>query len=247
MEFSPHNPVVKLCLQGLGLEDKGMKEEAARLFLQAWNESTQPFERFMSAWFLARVQVQAADRLRWLEAALQAARAIHDGSVKSGLPPLYAALAHCHETLDHADEAEQNRAMAASLDEAPADAGPFYHGTRADLRVGDLLTAGGMSNYKADLKMNHIYFTALMSGAGLAAALARGEQRERVYQVEPTGPFENDPNVTNKKFPGNLTRSYRSAAPLKVIGEVTDWAGRAAAEIEQWRQRLAANKGEIIN
>jgi rifampin ADP-ribosylating transferase len=247
MEFSPHNPVVKLCLQGLGLEDKGAKEDAARLFLQAWNESTQPFETFMSAWFLARVQAQAAGRLRWLEAALQAALLIHDGSVNSALPSLYSALAQCQESLNHAAEAQKYRALAASSGEAPADDGPFFHGTRADLQAGDLLTAGGMSNYQADLRMNHIYFTALPGGAGLAAALARGEQRERVYQVEPTGPFENDPNVTNKKFPGNLTRSYRSAAPLKVIGEITEWAGRASGETEQWRQRVAANKGEIIN
>jgi rifampin ADP-ribosylating transferase len=247
MEFSPGNPLVKLCLQGMGMEDKGMAAEAGRLFLQAWNESTQPFERFMSAWFLARGQTQAVGKLRWLDAARQAALEIHDGSVKSALPSLYSAIAQCHADLNHSDQAAANRALAASLDDAPADAGPFYHGTRADLRVGDLLTAGGLSNYKADLQMNHIYFTALMSGAGLAAALAKGEQPGRVYEVEPTGPFENDPNVTNKKFPGNLTRSYRSASPLKVIGEVTDWVGQTPGEIAEWRKRLAANKGEIIN
>ncbi len=247
MEFSPNNPIVKLCLQALGIEEKGMEEEAGNLLLQAWNESTQPFERFMSAWFLARGPIQAGDKLRWLEAALQAALEIQDGSVKSALPSLHSDIARCHEDLSHPDQAERSRALAASLDDAPADEGPFYHGTRADLRVGDLLTAGGVSNYKADLKMNHIYFTALMSGAGLAAALAKGDQKGRVYRVEPTGPFENDPNVTNKKFPGNLTRSYRSAAPLKVIGEVTDWAGQTEAEVGKWRERVAANKGEIIN
>ncbi len=110
-----------------------------------------------------------------------------------------------------------------------------------------MLTAGGRSNYQADLTMNHIYFTALMSGAGLAAALAKGDQRARVYRVEPTGPFENDPNVTNKKFPGNLTRSYRSAAPLKVVGEVADWPGQSPEQIARWRERVAATKGEIIN
>jgi len=247
MEFSPNNPIVKLCIQGLGLEGKGMEAEGRTLFLQAWNASTQPFERFMSAWFMAKGQSQAAEKLRWLDTALQAALEIHDGSVKSAFPSLYSAIAQCHADLNHPDQAERNRALAASFDDAPADKGPFYHGTKADLRVGDLLTPGGMSNYQADLQMNHIYFTALMSGAGLAAALAKGDQRGRVYEVEPTGPFENDPNVTNKKFPGNLTRSYRSAAPLKVIGEVTDWAGRAPGEIGEWRERVAANKGEIIN
>ena len=127
------------------------------------------------------------------------------------------------------------------------DNGPFYHGTRADLKVGDLLTAGFNSNYKSEVVMNHIYFTALINGAGLAAALAKGEGAERVYIVEPTGDFENDPNVTDKKFPGNPTRSYRSAAPLKIIGEVTDWVRLTEEERQQWRERLANIKGEIIN
>jgi rifampin ADP-ribosylating transferase len=95
--------------------------------------------------------------------------------------------------------------------------------------------------------MNHIYFTALMNGAGLAAALAKGDGRERVYRVEPTGSFENDPNVTDKKFPGNPTRSYRSSAPLKVTGEVTDRMTPPPEEVQKWRERLADNKGEIIN
>ena len=82
------------------------------------------------------------------------------------------------------------------------DEGPFFHGTKADLRVGDLLTAGFRSNYRPEIVMNHIYFTALRDGAGLAAELAPGEADPRVYLVEPTGAFENDPNVTDKKFPG---------------------------------------------
>ena len=127
------------------------------------------------------------------------------------------------------------------------DKGPFYHGTKADLKIGDLLTAGGDSNYKPELKMNHIYFTALVNGAGLAAALAKGEGRERIYIVEPKAAFENDPNVTDKKFPGNLTRSYRSQAPLKIVGEVTDWNNQLPEEILKWREKLAKNKGEIIN
>lgn len=85
-----------------------------------------------------------------------------------------------------------------------------------------MLTAGGISNYKPELQMNHIYFTANTNGAGLAATLAKGEGKERVYIIEPTGEFENDPNVTDKKFPGNLTRSYRSKEPLRIIGEETE-------------------------
>ena len=131
------------------------------------------------------------------------------------------------------------------------DNGPFYHGTKADLKIDDLLTAGFMSNYKPEVIMNHIYFTALPNGAGLAAALADGKGHERVYIVEPTGEFENDPHVTDKKFPGNPTRSYRSKAPLKIIGEVTDWVRQTPEELAQWREKLVAIKadyrGEIIN
>ena len=95
--------------------------------------------------------------------------------------------------------------------------------------------------------MNHIYFTALVDGAGLAAELSKGGGRERVYIVEPTGAFENDPNVTDKKFPGNPTRSYRTEAPLKVVGEVTEWVRQTPEDIQKWRERLANVKGEIIN
>ena len=131
------------------------------------------------------------------------------------------------------------------------DSGPFYHGTKADLKVGDLLTAGFRSNYKSDVTMNHIYFTALPNGAGLAAelavALAKGEGHPRVYIVEPTGDVENDPNVTDKKFPGNPTRSYRTKEPLKIVGEVTDWVRLTPEELKTWRERLANMTGEIIN
>jgi rifampin ADP-ribosylating transferase len=95
--------------------------------------------------------------------------------------------------------------------------------------------------------MNHIYFTALVNGAGLAAALAKGDGRERIYIVQPTEDLENDPNVTDKKFPGNPTRSYRSQAPLKIVGEVTDWVKQTPEELQKWREKLANNKGEIIN
>ena len=130
------------------------------------------------------------------------------------------------------------------------DEGPFFHGTKADLRSGDLLTPGFRSNYRPDIVMNHIYFTALRDGAGLAAELAPGDAAPRVYMVEPTGPFEDDPNVTDKKFPGNPTRSYRSSAPLRVVREVTDWVRLTPEALQAWRERLAAihaERGEIIN
>ncbi|WP_349903509.1 NAD(+)--rifampin ADP-ribosyltransferase [Parafrigoribacterium humi] len=131
------------------------------------------------------------------------------------------------------------------------DSGPFYHGTRADLRVGDLLTAGFRSNYRPEIVMNHIYFTALPDGAGLAAELAPGKDEPRVYIVEPTGEYENDPNVTDKKFPGNPTRSYRSRDPLRVVGETDDWTRLTPEALQAWHERLAVlradERGEIIN
>lgn len=131
------------------------------------------------------------------------------------------------------------------------DDGPFVHGTKADLQVGDLLTAGFRSNYRPEIVMNHIYFTTLMPGAVLAAELAQGDAEPRIYEVEPTGEFENDPNVTDKKFPGNPTRSYRSGEPIRVVREVHDWERLAPEVLEGWRTRLAelaeSERGEIIN
>src|SRR5690606_24642127 len=124
---------------------------------------------------------------------------------------------------------------------------PFYHGTKAALKPGDLLNPGGVSNYQSDLKMNHIYFTALVNGAGLAAALAGGDGPEHVYLVEPTGIFENDPNVTDQKFPGNPTRSYRSGFPLKIVAEIADWVRPSPEDLQRFREKLNNNKGKIIN
>lgn len=131
------------------------------------------------------------------------------------------------------------------------DDGPFFHGTKADLRVGDLLTAGFRSNYRPEIVMNHVYFTALPDGAGLAAELAAGDGLPRVYEVEPTGAYEDDPNVTDKKFPGNPTRSYRSAEPIRIVAEVEDWPRLSPGALQAWRDRLAVlrddERGEIIN
>jgi Rifampin ADP-ribosyl transferase len=127
------------------------------------------------------------------------------------------------------------------------DPGPFFHGTKSVLQVGDLLTAGFRSNYRDSVVMNHIYFTALPKGAGLAAEIARGEGAPKVYIVEPTGEFENDPNVTDKKFSGNPTRSYRSRLPLRIVGELDHWEPYDPEFIQQLRNRVKAGMGEIIN
>lgn len=247
MEFNTNNNVVKLCLQGMSMEDQGKPEEAGKLFLRAFGEATNDFEKFLAAHYISRHQENVRDKLKWLETALQLGLKVNNDSVKGSLPPLYLNIAKCYENLSDPDNAKKNYELATSFSDKPTDKGPFYHGTKADLKIGDLLTAGSKSNYSPELIMNHIYFTALANGAGLAAALAKGEGRERVYIVEPTGGFENDPNVTNKKFPGNPTRSYRSREPLKIIGEVTDWTKQTPGEIRKWNERLANNKGETIN
>ena len=134
-----------------------------------------------------------------------------------------------------------------TLENCDSVAGPFYHGTKADLSVGDLLTAGFISNYRDDVVMNHIYFTTIPKGAGLAAEISEGEGRPRVYVVVPTGEFEDDPNVTNKKFPGNPTRSYRSRHPLKVVAELQGWESYDPEFIENLRKFVESGSGEIIN
>ena len=247
MEFSPFNNVVKLCLQGMDMEEKGKMEEASKVFLQAWNEATNNFEKYLASHYISRQQKTPNDKLRWLETTLEYALKVNDDTVKSAFPALYANIAKCYEDLGNHSKAEENFDLSNSFRYNPSDKGPFYHGTKADLRIGDLLTPGGDSNYKSEFKMNHIYFTALPNGAGLAAALAKGDGNERVYIVEPTGTYESDPNLTDKKFPGNPTRSYRSEAPLKIVGEVKEWIKPSPEELQKFREKLANSKGEIIN
>jgi rifampin ADP-ribosylating transferase len=247
MEFNPSNTIVKLCLQGMFMETKGQTEEAGELFLQAWKEATNDLEKFMAAWFVAGRQKNVSDKLKWLETALQVALSTDDAAIKSALSTVYFNIAKCNDALSDFDDANKNNELALSLKDKIFDEGPFYHGTKADLHIGDFLTPGNISNYQEEVVMNHIYFTGIINGAGLAAALAKGDGRPRVYAIEPTGSFENDPNLTDKKFPGNLTRSYRTKARLKIIGEVADWATQTPEDLQEWRDKLAKNKGEIIN
>lgn len=121
--------------------------------------------------------------------------------------------------------------------------GPFFHGTKFAFAAGDELVAGRASNFHDGRVSNHVYFTALVDtaawGAELATALAGSGERGHIYVVEPTGPFEDDPNVTNKKFPGNVTESYRSRDPLRVVGEVDDWQGHAPEVLAGMLENLA--------
>ncbi len=114
----------------------------------------------------------------------------------------------------------------------------FYHGTKADLKPGDLIGPGYNSNYGKRKKAAYVYLTATLAAATWGAELARGEGRGRIYLVEPTGPIEDDPNLTDKKYPGNPTKSYRSRDPLLVTGEVTDWHGHAPEELKVMKDNL---------
>ena len=119
----------------------------------------------------------------------------------------------------------------------------FYHGTKADLKIGDLITPGFGSNF-VERGLKHIYFTATLEAATWGAELAKGDGRGRIYIVEPTGPFDDDPNLTDKKYPGNMTASYRSLDPLRIIGEVEDWVGHPPEQLQQMRDNLARMKAE---
>ena len=114
----------------------------------------------------------------------------------------------------------------------------FYHGTKANLKPGDLIEPGFNSNYGKKKKASYIYLTATLNAAAWGAELALGEGPGRIYIVEPTGPIEDDPNLTNKKFPGNPTKSYRSRNPLRVSGEVMGWQGHSTEELNTMMENL---------
>jgi rifampin ADP-ribosylating transferase len=130
-----------------------------------------------------------------------------------------------------------------------AGAPGYLHGTKADLKVGDLIEAGRSSNYGARKNAAFVYLTGTLDAATWGAELAIGDEPGRIYIVEPTGPIEDDPNLTDKKFPGNPTRSFRTRAPLRVIGELTDWEGHPPEQLQAMRDglaRLAAQGVEAI-
>jgi rifampin ADP-ribosylating transferase len=123
---------------------------------------------------------------------------------------------------------------------------PYYHGTRADLAAGDLVAPGYASNYGTGAAASWIYFSATLDAAIWGCELAAGEGRERIYIVEPTGEFVDDPNLTDAKFPGNPTKSYRSRQPLRVIGEVAEWQGHAPEQLQAMRDHLARLKAQGV-
>jgi len=114
----------------------------------------------------------------------------------------------------------------------------FYHGTKADLKIGDLIEIGYNSNYGKKKRAKYIYLSATLNAAIWGAELAFGESRQRIYIVEPMGPIEDDPNLTNRKYPGNPTKSYRSLHPFRVVGEVTEWQGHTPEELKVMKDHL---------
>ena len=123
--------------------------------------------------------------------------------------------------------------------------GVYLHGTKADLAVGELLVPGRESNFEAGRVMNHAYFTATLDAAVWGAELAAGPGRGHVYLVEPVGEFEDDPNVTDKKLPGNPTQSFRSRAPLRVVGELVDWVGHPPEQLQAMVAGVQQKSGQI--
>lgn len=133
----------------------------------------------------------------------------------------------------------------------PRDTGPFYHGCKASLAPGDLLSPGFMTNYGTGKRANFIYFSATLEAATWGAELAqpepgKGDTPGRIYIVEPTGPFTDDPNLTNRKFPGNPTRSYRSTAPLRITSEIMGWTGHPPEQLQAMKDHIAALRAQGI-
>ncbi len=126
------------------------------------------------------------------------------------------------------------------------DPGPFYHGTKADLAPGELLEPGYSSNYGARTKANYVYLTATLDAATWGAELGEGEGPGRIYRVEPTGPIDNDPNLTDQRFPGNPTRSYRTKEPLRIIEEVLDWEPHPPEVLQNMRNHLEELKRQGV-
>lgn len=123
----------------------------------------------------------------------------------------------------------------------------YFHGTKADLKIGDFIQVGFNTNYEENRKLKHVYVSATLNTAILGAELASGNGRERIYLVEATGDVEDDPNVTDKKFPGNPTMSYRSQHPFKVIGEVTIWHGHTSEQIKEFKDGLEGLREQRLN
>jgi rifampin ADP-ribosylating transferase len=131
--------------------------------------------------------------------------------------------------------------------EATPFAQTYFHGTKADLKLGDFIKVGNNSNFGQRKNAKYIFLSATLDAAIWGAELAVGEERERIYLVEPTGPFEDDPDLTDKKFPGNPTKSYRSTQPFKIVGEVANWQGHSPEQVKTMKDALEKLNQQGIN
>lgn len=234
-------------MQAIIQTEQGNLAQAEAILDRMYRQTDDDYEKFLLAYQFAKVTTDIFERVKWLSVSLESAQKVDDEDVKSAYVTLFRDLAEAYKALGNHDYEKKYLELAEVEPKTPTDQGPFYHGTKADLEVGDLLVPGGLSNYQDDLVMNHIYFTANLDGAGLAATLAKGTGKERVYKIVPTGEFKNDPNVTDKKFPGNLTRSYRSVRPLKIVAEIEGWQALSQQQKQEWQAKVQKNEGEIIN
>lgn len=158
---------------------------------------------------------------------------------------------HMKPIADAIAEAQDNAYVPVTFDSHEHINGPFFHGTRVEFAIDDELAPGHRSNYHEGRVANYVYFTALLEpavwGAELAVALGDGTGREHLYIVEPTGPFEDDPNVTNKRFPGNVTRSYRTRHPMRVVGEVESWEGHSPEALQGMLDTIAKLRADGLD
>lgn len=145
-------------------------------------------------------------------------------------------------SIEKSNQSDGNSAMRAT-----PFAQTYFHGTKSDLRVGDYIEAGNASNYGDRKKAGYVFLTSTLDAAIWGAELAKGEGGERIYLVEPTGPIEDDPDLTDKKFPGNPTKSYRSKSPFKIVGEVTNWMSHPPEQIKAMKEALEKLKELGIN
>ncbi len=159
--------------------------------------------------------------------------------------------AHLRTIADAIGEADRAAWVPVTFDSCEHIVGPFFHGTKTDFAIGDELVAGHGSNYHEGRVANHVYFAALLEpaiwGAELAAARGGEASQERIYIVEPTGPFEDDPNVTNKRFPGNVTESYRTRHPMRIVGEVEHWESHPPEVLQGMLDNIAKLRADGLD
>lgn len=158
---------------------------------------------------------------------------------------------HTKSIADAIAEADSTEHVPVTFERCDHIKGPFFHGTKTEVAIGEELVPGRPSNYHEDRVANHVYFAALLEpaiwGAELAVALGGGTGSKHIYLVEPTGPFEDDPNVTNKRFPGNVTRSYRTGHSMRVVGELAPWEGHPPEVLQSMLDNLAKLRADGLD